>query len=113
VDEAERRTLERIGMPAEIVLRHRPAHFLHLFTSGSYAAGYYSYLWSEVMDADAFRAFEETGDVFNPELAAKLRKYIYSSGGSREPGKAYAAFRGRSPEVDALLAKRALVSREI
>jgi peptidyl-dipeptidase Dcp len=110
VDAAERRTLKRIGMPAEIVLRHRPAHFLHLFSGGGYAAGYYSYLWSEVMDADAFRAFEETGDVFNPELAAKLRKYIYSSGGSREPGEAYAAFRGRPPEVDALLAKRALVS---
>jgi peptidyl-dipeptidase Dcp len=112
VDEAERQTLERIGMPSEIVLRHRPAHFLHLFTGGSYAAGYYSYLWSEVMDADAFRAFEETGDVFNPALAAKLRKYIYSSGGSMEPGEAYIAFRGHPPEVDALLAKRGLVGQE-
>jgi peptidyl-dipeptidase Dcp len=108
VDEAERRTLARIGMPSEIVLRHRPAHFLHLFSGGGYAAGYYSYLWSEVMDADAFRAFEDTGDVFNPELAAKLRKYVYSSGGSMEPSEAYIAFRGRAPEADALLAKRGL-----
>jgi peptidyl-dipeptidase Dcp len=108
VDQAERETLSRIGMPSEIVLRHRPGHFLHLFSSGGYAAGYYSYLWSEVMDADAFRAFEETGDVFNPDLAKKLHRYIYSSGGMLEPAEAYAAFRGRAPEVDALLEKRGL-----
>jgi peptidyl-dipeptidase Dcp len=108
VDQAERETLARIGMPSEIVLRHRPGHFLHLFAGGGYAAGYYSYLWSEVMDADAFRAFEETGDVFDPELASKLHRYIYSSGGTLEPAEAYVAFRGRPPEVDALLAKRGL-----
>ena len=107
VDAAERATLARIGMPSEIVLRHRPGHFLHLF-GGGYAAGYYSYLWSEVMDADAFRAFEETGDVFHPELAAKLKRFIYSSGGSIEPTEAYIAFRGRLPDVDALLEKRGL-----
>jgi peptidyl-dipeptidase Dcp len=110
VDQAERRTLARIGMPPEIVLRHRPAHFLHLFAGGGYAAGYYSYLWSEVMDADAFRAFEETGDVFNPELAGKLRQYIYSSGGKMEPAEAYIAFRGHAPRPDALLAKRGLTA---
>jgi peptidyl-dipeptidase Dcp len=109
VDAAEKATLARIGMPAEIVLRHRPAHFLHLF-DGGYAAGYYSYLWSEVMDADAFRAFEETGDVFNPELAEKLKRYIYSSGGTIEPAEAYVAFRGRLPDVGALLSKRGLLN---
>jgi peptidyl-dipeptidase Dcp len=108
VDQAERETLARIGMPSEIVLRHRPGHFLHLFSGGGYAAGYYSYLWSEVMDADAFQAFEETGDVFNPDLAKKLHRYIYSSGGTLEPADAYVAFRGRAPEVGALLEKRGL-----
>jgi peptidyl-dipeptidase Dcp len=107
VDAAEQATLVRIGMPSEIVPRHRPGHFLHLF-GGGYAAGYYSYLWSEVMDADAFRAFEETGDVFNPELAAKLKRYIYSSGGTIEPAEAYVAFRGRMPDVGPLLEKRGL-----
>ncbi len=107
IDAAEEATLARIGMPPEIVLRHRPAHFLHLF-GGGYAAGYYSYLWSEVMDADAFRAFEESGDVFNAELAARLKRYIYSSGGTIEPAEAYIAFRGRLPDVAALLHKRGL-----
>ena len=109
IDAAETEALARIGMPPEIVLRHRPAHFLHLFASGGgYAAGYYSYLWSEVMDADAFSAFQETGDVFHPEMAEKLRRYIYSSGGSIDPAEAYRAFRGRMPEIDALLEKRGL-----
>ncbi len=107
IDAAETAFIERVGMPAEIVLRHRPTHFLHLF-AGGYAAGYYSYLWSEVMDADAFGAFEETGDVFHPETAEKLHRYIYSSGGSMDPAEAYRAFRGRMPEIGALLAKRGL-----
>ena len=107
VDAEEKRILEEIGMPREIVLRHRPGHFLHLF-AGGYAAGYYSYLWSEVMDADAFGAFEETGDVFDPDTAEKLYKNIYSAGGSVEPADAYKAFRGRMPEVGALLKKRGL-----
>ncbi len=107
IDAVEASVLERIGMPSEIVLRHRPPHFLHLF-AGGYAAGYYSYLWSEVMDADAFRAFEEAGDVFDPATAEKLHRYIYSSGGSMDPAEAYRAFRGRMPEIDALLEKRGL-----
>jgi peptidyl-dipeptidase Dcp len=107
VDAAEIATLERIGMPKEIVLRHRPTHFQHLF-SGGYAAGYYSYLWSEVMDADAFGAFEETGDLFHAETAEKLHRYIYSSGGSLDPAEAYQAFRGRMPDIGALLEKRGL-----
>jgi len=98
---------ERMGMPKEIELRHRPTHFLHLF-AGGYAAGYYSYIWSEVMDADAFDAFEEAGDVFDPETADKLHRFVYSTGGSMEPADAYHAFRGRMPEIDALLKKRGL-----
>ena len=108
VDAAEAEILGRIGMPTEIVLRHRPTHFLHLFASSAYAAGYYSYLWAEVMDADAFGAFEETGDVFDAVTAEKLYRYIYSSGGSMDPAEAYKAFRGRMPAIEALLAKRGL-----
>jgi peptidyl-dipeptidase Dcp len=108
VTEYERRDLERIAMPPEIVMRHRLPHFQHLFSGGSYAAGYYSYMWSEVLDADAFAAFEETGDAFDPETAKRLRDYIYSAGNLREPRAAYEAFRGRLPTVDALLKKRGL-----
>jgi peptidyl-dipeptidase Dcp len=100
----ETATLKRLGMPSEIVMRHRIPHFLHIM--GGYAAGYYSYLWSEVMDADAFAAFEETGDVFDRTTARKLKKYIYAAGNVRDPLKAYVAFRGRPPDVKWLLKKR-------
>ena len=102
----EAAALARIGMPDEIVMRHRPPHFGHVFSGGGYAAGYYSYMWSEVLDADAFEAFEETGDVFDPATAKRLREAIYGAGGSREPAEAYKAFRGRLPSADALLRKR-------
>jgi peptidyl-dipeptidase Dcp len=105
----ERNELEKIGMPAEISLRHRPQQFGHIFSGDHYAAGYYSYMWSEVMDADAFGAFEEAGDIFDAATAKRLHDYIYSSGGSREPEVAYAAFRGREPEPDALLRRRGLL----
>lgn len=105
----EARELEKIGMPAEIAMRHRPQQFGHVFSGGHYAAGYYSYMWSEVMDADAFAAFEEAGDVFDPAIAKRLHDDIYSSGGSRDPEEAYVAFRGRKPEVDALLRGRGLL----
>jgi peptidyl-dipeptidase Dcp len=98
--------LEKIGMPAEIAMRHRSPHFQHVFSGGGYAAGYYSYMWSEVLDADAFEAFRETGDVFDPATAARLRDDILAAGGSRDPGDAYTAFRGRLPTPDALLRKR-------
>jgi peptidyl-dipeptidase Dcp len=104
----EQETLAKIGMPAEIVMRHRPAHFSHVFSGDGYAAGYYSYLWSEVLDADAFTAFEETGDVFDPDTARRLRDFVYSAGYLRDPTDAYVAFRGRMPTTDALLKKRAL-----
>jgi len=105
----EQRELEKIGMPAEIALRHRPTQFGHIFSGDHYASGYYSYMWSEVMDADAFGAFEEAGDIFDPAVAKRLHDDIYSSGGSREPDEAYIAFRGRKPEPDALLRGRGLL----
>jgi peptidyl-dipeptidase Dcp len=105
----EQAELEKIGMPAEIVLRHRPTQFGHIFSGDHYASGYYSYMWSEVMDADAFGAFEEAGDIFDPATAKRLHDDIYSSGGSRDPEEAYIAFRGREPEPDALLRRRGLL----
>jgi peptidyl-dipeptidase Dcp len=105
----EKAELEKIGMPAEIALRHRPTQFGHIFSGDHYASGYYSYMWSEVMDADAFGAFEEAGDIFDPATAKRLLDDIYSSGGSRDPEDAYVAFRGREPEPDALLRRRGLL----
>lgn len=104
----ERRVLDRIGMPRDIAMRHRTPHFQHVFSGGWYAAGYYSYLWSEVLDADAFAAFEETGDPFDPATAARLKQYVYSAGGLRDESDAYVAFRGRLPSVEGLLKKRGL-----
>jgi peptidyl-dipeptidase Dcp len=104
--------LEKIGMPKEIVMRHRPQQFGHIFSGDYYAAGYYSYMWSEVMDADAFGAFEEAGDIFDPATAKRLRDDIYSTGGSVDPEAAYVAFRGREPETDALLRRRGLLETE-
>jgi peptidyl-dipeptidase Dcp len=108
VERFERTTLEGIEMPQEIVMRHRLPHFMHIMSG--YAAGYYSYLWSEVMDADAFAAFEETGNVFHPGTAKKLHDYIYSAGNRRDPHAAYVAFRGRAPKIDGLLKKRGLAA---
>ena len=108
VDRFESETLERIGMPPEIVMRHRLPHFMHIM--GGYAAGYYSYLWSEVMDSDAFAAFEEAGNVFDAKVAARLKEYIYSAGNRRDPHEAYVAFRGRPPKIDGLLKKRGLAA---
>ena len=105
----EKAELEKIGMPAEIALRHRPTQFGHIFSGDHYASGYYSYMWSEVMDADAFGAFEEAGDIFDPAIAKRLLDDIYASGGSRDPEDAYVAFRGREPEPDALLRRRGLL----
>jgi peptidyl-dipeptidase Dcp len=104
----EMETRKRMQMPHEVVLRHRPPHFQHIFSGDHYAAGYYSYLWSEVLDADAFNAFEETGDVFDPAVAKRLRDNVYAAGGARDPAEAYRAFRGRMPSVDPLLRKRGL-----
>jgi peptidyl-dipeptidase Dcp len=106
----ERATLDRIGMPREIVMRHRTPHFTHIFSGDGYSSGYYSYLWSEVLDADAFAAFEESGDVFDSETAESLKAYVYGAGGLRKEADAYVAFRGRLPTVEGLLRKRGLAA---
>ena len=102
----ERETLKRIGAPREVAMRHRLPQFNHLFQSDSYSAGYYSYLWSEVMDADTREAFTEAGDVFHKPTAEKMRKYILAPGNSTDRAEAYRQFRGRDPDVKALLKKR-------
>ncbi len=102
--------LSRIGMPREIVMRHRLPHFGHLFASAGYAAGYYVYLWAEVLDADGYEAFVEAGDAFDPATAERLRRFVYSAGATLDPSQAYRAFRGRDPVVGPMLAKRGLAA---
>ncbi|WP_102226740.1 M3 family metallopeptidase [Acidimangrovimonas sediminis] len=101
--------LDALGMPKAIRMRHATPHFAHVFSGDGYSSGYYSYMWSEVMDADAFEAFEEAGDAFHPETAEKLEKFILSAGGSDEAEALYMGFRGRLPGVEALLRGRGLV----
>ena len=103
-------TLAEMDMPAAIVMRHATPQFAHVFSGDGYSAGYYSYMWSEVMDADAFEAFEEKGDAFDAQLAASLEHNILSSGGSRDAAELYEAFRGRMPGVEALLKGRGLAA---
>ncbi len=109
ITEFERAELARIGMPREIVLRHRLPHFGHLFAGSSYAAGYYVYLWAAVLDADGYDAFVESGNPFDASVAERVHRYVYSSGGTLPPAEAYRAFRGRDPRVEPLLAQRGLV----
>ncbi|MCW2417104.1 peptidyl-dipeptidase Dcp [Sphingobium sp. B8D3C] len=106
IDAFERETLAEIGMPKEMIMRHRLPQFNHLFSSDAYSAGYYSYLWSETMDADTWAAFEETGNVWDPALAARFNKALLSTGNETDRAEAYRAFRGRDPDVNALLRKR-------
>ncbi|WP_343626849.1 M3 family metallopeptidase [Roseateles puraquae] len=105
----ERDTLAQWQLRREVGLNHRLTHFQHLFSSAGYAAGYYVYLWAEVLDCDAFDAFVEAGDVFDPTVAARLRECILSAGNSREPGEAFRAFRGRDPVVEPMLKDRGLL----
>jgi peptidyl-dipeptidase Dcp len=105
----EAEEMQRRGLPDGVGMNHRLVHFQHLFSSSGYAAGYYVYLWAEVLDADGFEAFKEAGNPFDPKVAELLRRYVYASGNSLEPGAAYAAFRGRGPEVEPLLRKRGLL----
>ena len=100
--------LQDIGMPRAIRMRHATPHFAHVFAGDGYSSGYYSYMWSEVMDADAFAAFDEAGDPFDPETARRLEETVLSSGGSVDPAALYKAFRGRLPGVEALLKGRGL-----
>lgn len=106
IDAFERESLARYGMPKEIVMRHRLPQFNHLFTSDAYSAGYYSYLWSEVMDADTWAYFEESGDVFNPDIGRRYKDIILAPGNTTDRAEAYRAFRGRDPDVAALLRVR-------
>ncbi|MCW2339078.1 peptidyl-dipeptidase Dcp [Sphingobium sp. B2D3A] len=106
IDAFERETLAEIGMPKEMIMRHRLPQFNHLFSSDAYSAGYYSYLWSETMDADTWAAFEETGNVWDPALAARFNKALLATGNETDRAEAYRAFRGRDPDVNALLRKR-------
>ena len=105
-DRYERVALERLGMPDEIVLRHRLPHFSHLFSSDAYSAGYYSYLWSDVMASDAWAAFEEANDPWDPATAAKFKDIILATGDAIPRDEAYRQFRGRDPRVEALLENR-------
>jgi peptidyl-dipeptidase Dcp len=105
---AEKEILQAMQMPSEIVPRHGLAHFSHIFSGEGYAAGYYSYLWSEVLDADGFTAFEDAGDIFDPIISRRLHDYIYAAGNQRDPNVAYALFRGRPPRFDAVLRKKGL-----
>jgi peptidyl-dipeptidase Dcp len=105
-DAFEKETLAQLGMPKEIVMRHRTPHFLHIFSGDSYSAGYYSYLWSDVLTADAFGAFVEGKGPYDRAVAERLRKYIFSVGNTTDPAEGYRSFRGRDPKIEALMKKR-------
>jgi peptidyl-dipeptidase Dcp len=105
-DAFERETLAQLNMPSELVMRHRTPQFGHVFSSDAYSAGYYSYLWSDVITADAFGAFTEGKGAYDKDVAARLRKYIFSVGNTVDPADAYRAFRGRDPKIEALMRKR-------
>lgn len=103
----EKASLDRIGLIPEIIVRYRSTYFNHIF-AGGYAAGYYSYTWSAVLDADAFQAFKETGDIYNKEVATAFRTKVLERGGSDDPMKLYIDFRGAEPNPDALLVRNGL-----
>lgn len=110
-DAFERETLAQLGMPKEIVMRHRTPQFLHVFGSDGYSAGYYSYLWSDVITADAFGAFTEGKGPYDRAVAERLRKYVFSVGNTVDPAEAYRSFRGRDPKIDALMKKRGFTAK--
>ncbi|MGI6717610.1 MAG: M3 family metallopeptidase [Bacteroidales bacterium] len=111
VNEFEKNYLESIGLIPEILPRYRSPYFAHIFTGEGYAAGYYVYTWAEVLDQDAFNAFEESGDVFNKELAEKFRKYVLTESGNDEPMKQYIKFRGQEPSNIPYLKGRGLLNK--
>lgn len=108
VNAFEKAAMDKIGLIDEIIPRYRSTYFAHIFTGSSYSAGYYAYLWAEVLDADAFNAFKESGDLFNQELAAKFRKHVLSENHLGDGMEQYLKFRGKNPSIDALLEKRGL-----
>jgi peptidyl-dipeptidase Dcp len=106
-DAFEKQTLAELGMPHEIVMRHRTPQFLHVFAGDGYSAGYYSYLWSDVLTADAAEAFAEApGNFYDTGVAGRLRQYIFTVGNTVDPAEGYRSFRGRDPKIDALMRKR-------
>jgi peptidyl-dipeptidase Dcp len=108
----EREALEALGMPPQVVMRHRIPHFQHVFGSDGYSAAYYSYLWADVITADAFQAFVEAGGAYDRDTARRLLRHVFSAGNTVDPVEAYRAFRGRDPEVNALMAKRGFATAE-
>jgi peptidyl-dipeptidase Dcp len=107
IREFEKKAMDKYGLIPEIKPRYRSTYFNHIW-AGGYSAGYYGYIWCEILDSDAFQAFKETGDIFNREVAAKFEKEILARGGTRDPLEMYLAFRGREPGIDALLKNRGL-----
>jgi peptidyl-dipeptidase Dcp len=107
VNAFEKSSLDRIGMIPEIIVRYRSSYFNHVM-GGGYSAGYYSYTWAEVLDADAYQSFVETGDIYNQERATAFRKNILEKGDSEDPMTLYRTFRGKAPNPEALLIKRGL-----
>src|SRR6056297_254249 len=105
-DRFEQETLAELGMPAELVMRHRMPQFMHIFSSDSYSAGYYSYLWSDALTADAAELFEEAGSFYDPEIAQQLDEHVLSVGDTIDPADGFRAFRGRDVDTTALLRKR-------
>jgi peptidyl-dipeptidase Dcp len=109
-DKFERETLAALGMPSEIVMRHRTPHFGHIFAGDGYSAGYYSYLWSDTITADAFEAFTEGKGPYDKDVARRLRDHVFAIGNTVDPAEAYRAFRGRDPGIEALMRKRGFTS---
>jgi peptidyl-dipeptidase Dcp len=110
-DAFEKETLAALGMPPQIVMRHRTPQFGHVFSGDGYSAGYYSYLWADTLSADAYEAFTEAGGPYDRAVAARLRKHVFSTGNTVDPAAAYRAFRGRDPGIDALMRKRGFAKR--
>lgn len=102
----ERETLAQLGMPKEIVMRHRTSQFAHIFSSDNYAAGYYSYLWADTLSADAWEAFQEAGSPYDAAVAKRLRDNVFAVGNTIDPADGYRAFRGRDPGINALMRNR-------
>jgi peptidyl-dipeptidase Dcp len=111
-DEFERKTLAELGMPSEIVMRHRTPQFGHVFSSDAYSAGYYSYLWSDVLNADAYEAFLEGKGPYDKTVAERLRRYIFTVGNTIDPAEGYRQFRGRDPRTEALMRKRGFLAKD-
>ena len=111
-DEFERTTLQELGMPKEMVMRHRMPQFGHVFSSDQYSAGYYSYLWADVLTSDCFEAFLEGDGPYDKEVAKKLKTYIFAAGNTRDQAEAYKLFRGRDASPEALMRKRGFAPKK-